>query len=271
MLDFDELQQLVAFADYGTLTKAAAAMNISQPTLTRTMKSVEDSFGVNLFTRGKNKIELNDTGLLAVERARLLLSEADDAVRTVKEYDKAKNTIYVESCAPAPLWIYLPKLNKKYPTKTISSEMKEIPKIIEDVKNGSCEMGIIPYAIDEEGIFCKELITENLSVVLTKNHPALAGHKKGMYLSDLNGHNCLLRSQIGFWDELCRRNMPASKFLVQEDDFEFFELIKNSTLPFFVTNLVDTSGYLPKDRLTIPIMDEEANVTYHLIRKKASD
>lgn len=69
MLDFEQLKQLVAFADYGTLSKAAESMNISQPTFTRAMKSVEDSFGVSLFTRGKNKIELNDTGLLAVERA----------------------------------------------------------------------------------------------------------------------------------------------------------------------------------------------------------
>lgn len=271
MLDFEELKQLVAFADYGTLTKAAEAMNISQPTFTRAMKSIEEAFGVSLFTRGKNKIELNDTGLLAVERARLLLSEADDAVRTVKEYDKSKNTIYVESCAPAPLWIYLPKLNKKYPAKTISSEMKNIDEIIDDVKDGSCELGIIPYATDEDGISCKELITENLSVVLTKDHPVLIGHKNGMSLSELNGHNCLLRSQIGFWDELCRKNMPASRFLVQEDDFEFFELIKNSSLPFFTTNLVDTSEFIPKDRLIIPITDPEANLTYHLIRKDAPD
>lgn len=268
MLNFEELELFVAFADYGTLTKAAEVMHISQPTLTRAMKHMEESFGVSLFTRGKNRIELNDTGLLAVERARLLLSEADDAVRTVKEYDKSKNTIVVESCAPAPLWIYLPELNRKYPAKTISSEMKDISEIIEDVRNGNCTFGIIPCAMEEENLLCKELITENLSVVLTKDHPALAGHEKGMPLSELNGHNCLLRSQIGFWDELCRRNMPASRFLVQSDDFEFFELIKNSSLPFFVTNLVDTSEYIRGDRVIIPITDPEANVTYHLISKK---
>ena len=62
MLDLLELEQLAAFAEYGTLSKAAQELHISQPTLTRTMKRLEEEFGVPLFVRGKNKIELNETG-----------------------------------------------------------------------------------------------------------------------------------------------------------------------------------------------------------------
>lgn len=62
MLDLNELEQFVQFADNKTLSKTAEKMHISQPTLTRTMKSVEEKFGVELFVRGKNKIELNETG-----------------------------------------------------------------------------------------------------------------------------------------------------------------------------------------------------------------
>lgn len=62
MLNLLELEQLVAFADWGTLSKAAEELHISQPTITRTMKNIETAFGVPLFARGKNKIELNETG-----------------------------------------------------------------------------------------------------------------------------------------------------------------------------------------------------------------
>ena len=41
MLDLHDLEQLTAFADHGTLTGAAQALHISQPTLTRTMRRVE--------------------------------------------------------------------------------------------------------------------------------------------------------------------------------------------------------------------------------------
>ena len=60
MLDLSDLYQFVTYADCGTLSAAAEKLHISQPTLTRTMHDVEDAFGVPLFHRGKNRIELTD-------------------------------------------------------------------------------------------------------------------------------------------------------------------------------------------------------------------
>jgi len=85
MLDLHELQQLVAFADLGTLSKVAEEGHISTPSITRSMKTVEESFGVPLFERSKNRIALNETGKAAVEAARKLLAEADEAVRQVRQ------------------------------------------------------------------------------------------------------------------------------------------------------------------------------------------
>ena len=47
MLNLLELEQLSAFAEYGTLSKAAEKLNISQPTITRTMQHLEEEFGVS--------------------------------------------------------------------------------------------------------------------------------------------------------------------------------------------------------------------------------
>lgn len=41
----------------------------------------------------------------------------------VKEHDKAKRTISVGSCAPAPLWMLLPLLSQEYSGMMISSEI----------------------------------------------------------------------------------------------------------------------------------------------------
>ena len=49
MLNLNDLSQLVAFYKYGTLTKVAEEFFISQPTITRTMKRIENEFGVPLF------------------------------------------------------------------------------------------------------------------------------------------------------------------------------------------------------------------------------
>ena len=85
MLNLLELAQFVSFAECGTLSKAAEQLHISQPTLTRTMRHVEDVFGVPLFHRGKNHLALNQTGEIAVKQARKLLENAENAVQTVQD------------------------------------------------------------------------------------------------------------------------------------------------------------------------------------------
>ena len=80
--------------------------------------------------------------------------------------------------------------------------------------------------------------------------------------------NCLLKDKIGFWTKMCFEKMPASRFLIQTNDFDFQELVKTSTLLCFVTNFATNSENIMLKRKIIPITDVEANVTYHLISAK---
>ena len=268
MINFDELEQLIAFAKHGTLVKAADTLHISQPTITRTMKNIEDCFGVKLFERGKNRIRLNGTGKIAVEHAEKVLESVRQMMTAVREYDKSLHTIVVESCAPAPLWFIVPQLAKKYPAMTLSSSLAENEKIIEHVREGSCHVGIVLAPVTEKGICCRPYLKENLSICLPPNHPALQNAPTSLEFCDINGFNCLLRSRLGFWDDLCRREMPASRFLVQENDDEFQELMRNSTLPIFITNLSKYSDEDMNGRVSVPLADDTANVAYHLISGK---
>ncbi|MDG3213048.1 LysR family transcriptional regulator [Streptococcus suis] len=70
MLQLQQLEQLIAFADQGTLSKAAEVLLISQPSLTRNMQSLEDDLGDQLFQRSKNKLILTETGKYTVQQAR---------------------------------------------------------------------------------------------------------------------------------------------------------------------------------------------------------
>lgn len=268
MLDFTELEQLAAFADTGTLSMAAEKLHISQPTITRTMQHLEEVFGVSLFVRGKNKITLNNTGTVAVEQARKLLSAADNALKAVRDFDKNLHTITVSSCAPAPLWYVLPALSLAYPDMTIASSIKSVPAICQDLDSESCQLAILPHDTQCGHYINIPFLKENLSVCVPASHD-LAGRSSVTFF-ELNGFNFLLNSEIGFWDEMCRIQMPASRFLVQTDQFEMEELIKESSLPCFTTNLVEDSHGLLADRIKIPVTDPEANVTYYLVCHSAS-
>ena len=283
MLDLNELEQFVTFAKYGTLSKTAEILNISQPTITRTMQHVEEAFEVTLFERGKNRIALNETGEKAVECAEKLLRETENAIQTVQTFDKNMHTIKVESCAPAPLWTLLPDLTARFHENVISSRLTAIKEIVRHVREGECDIGILPGPLKayenaecemqeektEKDLVDVSYLREKLNVCIPKDHEL--AEKEELTMAQINGFNCLLRDQIGFWTDLCHEKMPASKFLVQTDEFAFEELIRASTLFCFTTNFATDVNHLLKGRKVIPLTDPEADVTYHLICRKEKE
>lgn len=260
MLDLYELEQFTAFAEFGTLSRAAEQLLISQPTLTRNMRHVEDAFGVPLFSRTKNHIELNENGKLAAEYARKLLAEAEQAVVRVREFDKRQRTIVVRSCAPAPMWELLKKLEKHSPGITISSSVGSNDEVLRSWESGECDAAILLF----RGSGAREFMRENLFVCVPQGHE-LARHDS-LTFAEINGFNFLLRSELGFWDALCRQKMPASRFLVQTDEFEFGELVRSSSLPCFTTDYFPRHEY--EGRVNIPLTDDEARVTFYLLTRR---
>lgn len=266
MLDLYELEQLVAFSDMGTLSKVAEEFHVSTPSVTRSMQSLEDSLGVPLFTRSKNKITLNENGYFTVERARKLLSEAEETVREVKAFDARQKTVVVKSCAPAPLWELLKKLSGSHPEMTVSAGICQNDEVLSAWEDGSCDIAILPFPVSDEKGCVQAYMEEHLFVYVEPEHE-LAKHTT-LTFSEINGFNFLLRSELGFWDALCRQKMPVSKFLVQTEEFTFRELVKSSSLPCFTT---DYGMRQPSDdlhRISIPITDEEANVTFYIAVSK---
>lgn len=263
MLDLSELYQFVTYAECGTLSAAAEILHISQPTLTRTMQHIEEAFGVPLFHRGKNRLELTDTGKVAVEQSRSLLAEADKAIQTVQTFERNQHMITVHSCAPAPLWSLLPELSRRFPENIISSKLTNTDEIIQNVLSGNADIGILPASCPQKNLLCIPYLKENLYVCAPREH--VLAKQSSLSLSQLNGFNCLLRDELGFWADLVKEKMPASRFLVQTDEFEFEELARTSTLLCFSSNMNNDFNQALSERKLIPLTDPEVNVTYHLI------
>ena len=100
-------------------------LHLSQSALSRSMQRLEAELQVPLFTRQKNRIELNECGRMAVEHARRIVEQARDMAFRVQAFDRSQRTILVGSCAPAPLWEIPPLLSGLYPDRIISSELRE--------------------------------------------------------------------------------------------------------------------------------------------------
>ena len=75
--------------------------------------------------------------------------------------------------------------------------------------------------------------------------------------------------EAAFGVPLFRCRMPASKFLIQTDEFAFWELVRKSALPCFSSNLSTAGTDVLQGRTAIPITDAQANATYYFICRKA--
>ncbi|MCM1193970.1 MAG: LysR family transcriptional regulator [Acetatifactor muris] len=261
-MELVQLEQLAAFEEYGTLSKAAEELHISQPTLTRAMKNLEEEFHVSLFERRKNKLELNENGRLACQYAKKVLQESRDMVERVRSLDRANHTISVGSCAPAPLWELLPMLTDLYYTLTVGSEMRGKESLIDGLNDGTYQIIILSEKLDNPEWLCLHWGEEQLYFSLPKSHP-LAG-SDSLYLKDMDGENMLLFTDIGFWKHLVDREMPACRFLLQNERFCFDELVNSSVLPSFTSDLARNVHDIDEgSRVNIRVKDDDAHVTYY--------
>lgn len=80
-LELRQLRHLLALADYGSFARAAEALELSQPALSRSIQAVEDMLGAVLFQRRSSGTVPTDAGRLFVERARQVVQLADSLDR----------------------------------------------------------------------------------------------------------------------------------------------------------------------------------------------
>lgn len=73
-----QLRHLIALAETGSFSRAAQAQFLTQPALSRSIRALEDELGMALFDRIGRRIELTAFGRATLERARLLVSDADE-------------------------------------------------------------------------------------------------------------------------------------------------------------------------------------------------
>ena len=89
-MEFRVLQYFLAVTREGNISAAAQSLNLSQPSLSRQLKDLEDELGAKLFIRGNRHIELTEEGLILRKRAGEIIQLVE---LTESEISEVKNNI----------------------------------------------------------------------------------------------------------------------------------------------------------------------------------
>jgi DNA-binding transcriptional LysR family regulator len=80
-----QLESFVAVAEEGNVGRAASRLHVSQPPLTRRIRSLEDELGIALFERTPRGMRLLPPGAVLLGHARLILAQVEHARRCVDD------------------------------------------------------------------------------------------------------------------------------------------------------------------------------------------
>ena len=262
MIEIYLLEQLSAVKEYGTLSRAAEALHISQPALSRSMKKIEEELGVSLFERDKSRISLNETGELAARLAGELLSLNNGMVRRIKAFDRSQRSINVGSCAPFPISALMPLLQEHFGDMLITSELAELDSLEQRIIDNTYQIGILNRPAESDELFCQRFISEHLFISVPKSHRL--AKREYITFNDFEGESFLLFEHIGCWKELCHDKMKGANFLVQSTMDALQELADGTDFPCFTTDAFMQSSPIGRNRVAVPIEEPEAYEDFYI-------
>ena len=189
-----ELRYVVAVAETRHFGHAAERCHVSQPSLSASVKNLEEELGVTLFERGKRGVFLTEAGEQIVAQARRALEEAE-RVKTVARQgrDPLKGVLrlgIIHTIAPYLLPDLVGALRRSAPEMPLDVEENTTANLDRMLKAGELEAVILALPYDGPGIETVPLYEEIFRVVAPAKH-ALA-RRKTIAVEELDAGELLL-------------------------------------------------------------------------------
>lgn len=148
-LDSKKIKALLAAAETGSLTAAAAELGYTQAGLTQMMNSLENEFGIRMLIRGKNGVRLSDAGQSLLEPMRAFVAASEALDRDVESV-RAESRTAIRIGAYASIsrqWLpsILSEFLREYPDIDASVSAGSIEQMYENVKNETLDCAFVSY------------------------------------------------------------------------------------------------------------------------------
>ncbi|MCF8482641.1 MAG: LysR family transcriptional regulator [Rhodospirillum sp.] len=172
---YRHLTSFVTVARFGTITRAAEVLNVSQPALTQTIRALEDLVEIPLFDRNAKGVSLTRAGAEFIPIARRLISEMDDALGDLRGFAQIRRGRVAVAGLPSLTCRFLPsvvaRFSRSYPNLHTIIYDGLTSSVEEKVLRGECDFGLT-CPLGEHGKLYKEHVgDDDLELICHKQHP----------------------------------------------------------------------------------------------------
>lgn len=174
-MTLQQLQYIVALAQYGQFVKAAESCFVTQPTLTMQLQKLEEEVGGLLFNRDKSPVTPTPLGEAFLERARVILKEVEGLKQLVNdEIDKIEGTYrigVIPTIAPYLMPRLIPQVLKANNKVKIKVYELRTDEVIDGLKKGTIDLGIAATPLVEDLIKEVPVYFEPFEIYIHPEHP----------------------------------------------------------------------------------------------------
>ena len=181
-MTLQQLKYVVTIAEVGSISKAAASLFITQPSLTNQIHELENEYNIKIFNRTNKGVVLTSDGEVFLGYARQILEQANLLDEKYKNH--YTKSLFCVSCQHYSFAVNaFVDLIKKYDSDKYDFSIKETEtyEIIDDVAKLKSEVGILYINDFNKNVILKLLDDNNLTyinlfrakphVFISKNHP----------------------------------------------------------------------------------------------------
>lgn len=221
-MDIRQLIYFLAIAEEGNISRAAEKLHIAQPPLSQQLKLLETELGIILMERSTRKINITNAGKLLQTRAKQII---DLMGKTVKELEDLKEGFQgtlsigaIPSAGKMLLSYKIKNFHLKYPNVDFQIREGNTFEILELLKNGVVEIGIVRTPITQEVFEYINLPTEPM-VAVALPHIFRNNFKEHIDISELKGMSLMMHNRYSnSIEESCIKAGFKPRIICKMDD-----------------------------------------------------
>ncbi len=261
-MEIKDMQAFYTVVEEGNISHAAIRLNIAQPALSRQMKRLEGSLGVQLFERGSRRIRLTEAGRLLYTRVERILGLVDGTVREIGEIGAGVAGAIRIGTITSSGALVMPRLmsefHRRWPMVTFEIWEGEGTRVLEMLDSHAIEIGITRSQVD--GSLYESLVLANEPLVLMMNRETgvVGADEKTVRVEELEGQPIIipLRWKAVF-EGYCRQKKFVPYFVSVSDSIVLDALnvragLGMAILPASARSLMGDDGALVVKRLVEP-------------------